>query len=107
MLDSAATQDGDARVTLGGQFSDVDPTQERSGILVVRVWLEPHPGGGMRARISGSGSGGQADEPIGTAASPEGVTAAVRSWLEGFIASGRVDFWELLTDPGDEPVTHR
>jgi len=86
--------------------------KERSGVLVVRVWLESEPGGGLRARISGSGANGLADQPVSTAATPDGVVAAVRSWLEGFTVSGRTDFWELMTEgeagpkaDGDDQVT--
>jgi len=71
---------------------------ERSGVLVVRVWLERDPESGLRARISGSGAGGSADQPVSAAATPDGVAAAVRSWLEGFTVSGRTDFWELITE---------
>jgi hypothetical protein len=80
---------------------------ERSGVLVVRVWLEGTSRGGLRARISGSASTGTADEPIAIAATPEAITAAVRGWLEGFMASGRVDFWQLLIDLDDGQVTQR
>src|SRR5262249_8419524 len=95
-------RDGD-----GCSLSIVSWEDERSGVLVVRLWLEGGSPGGLRARISGSGSTGMADGPIATAATPEGITAVVRGWVEGFTARGRVEFWKLLTDLGDGPVTRR
>jgi hypothetical protein len=93
-------------------FAVTSDEAERSGVLVLRVWLEGDPDGGLRARILGSSSGGLADQPVSAAATTEGVTSAVRSWLEGFTVSGRMDFWELITEPettpnspGDDHVT--
>jgi hypothetical protein len=68
----------------------------RSGVLVVRVWMESSGVAGLRARVSASAGHGAADLPVATAASPEAVATAVRSWLEGFVASGRLDFWALM-----------
>ena len=82
-----------------------DPGDERSAVLLVRVWLEGNPPG-LRARISGSpGTAGMADQPIATASTRAAVAAVVRGWLEGFTASGRAEFWNLLTESGDEAVT--
>jgi hypothetical protein len=73
------------------------PGGARSGVLVVRLWMEGPAGeGGLRARVSASAGHGSADLPVATAASADAVATAVRSWLEGLLASGRVDFWELM-----------
>jgi len=72
------------------------PRAARSGVLVVRLWMEGPDGDGLRARVTASAGHGSADLPVATAASADAVATAVRSWLDGFVASGRVDFWELM-----------
>jgi hypothetical protein len=71
--------------------------QDRSGTLVVRVWVEG--GGGdrehaFRARLTSvetsPGAGGD-ELTVGIASSPDEVLAAVRSWLDGFVAGAGRD----------------
>lgn len=58
---------------------------ERTGVLVLRVWIETGPGGGLRARITAEkalGSGERVSLVLGTV---DEVIEIVRSWLHGFV----------------------
>lgn len=57
-----------------------DPGLDELGTLVIRAWREPLAEHGLRVRLLASHGG---SEPTSTVHSdPEGVLAAVRSWLE-------------------------
>jgi hypothetical protein len=60
---------------------------DRSGALVIRVWLEG--GGDFRARViaaeSSDPSQSGAERTIAVAASPGEVVTAVRGWLDDFL----------------------
>ena len=72
------------------------PRSARSGVLVVRLWMEGSEGDDLRARVTASAGHGSANLPVATAASADAVATAVRSWLEGFVASGQQAFWESM-----------
>ena len=62
-------------------------SEDRSGTLLVRVWLE---GGAehFRARVSAVASdAADADRAVAVAASPREVLDAVRGWLDDFTGS--------------------
>lgn len=61
---------------------------DRSGILIVRLWMEGKDRDGLRARITQTlDSEGQ--EPLmATAGDAEGIYTAVRTWVEGFVDQG-------------------
>jgi hypothetical protein len=67
-----------------GSAVDLD---DRSGALVIRVWLEG--GGDFRARViaaeSSDPSQSGAERTIAVAASPGEVVTAVRGWLDDFL----------------------
>ena len=61
-------------------------TSDRTGILIVRLWIEGNPDEGFRARITQTlDSTGAEDATAAAAAVPEDVYTAVRSWVEAFV----------------------
>ena len=70
----------------------------RSGVLVVRLWIEGNSPTELRARITASAGAGLADQPVAIEVTPEAISTAVRSWLQGFVAAGCSDFW-IFTEP--------
>jgi hypothetical protein len=61
---------------------------ERTGLLFLRVWIEP--GGGtkpLRARLTGTVDGSGREVHIATAATVDDAIESVRSWLEEFVDS--------------------
>jgi hypothetical protein len=60
---------------------------ERTGILVVRVWLEQDAPGRLRARLTQAADLGEAPTTLATAADVAGVCAAVEAWLRQFLDS--------------------
>lgn len=61
-------------------------TRERTGLIVVRVWLEGPASDGFRARIMGS-RGAERQQTIETTDSPEVLMATVRRWVALFLDS--------------------
>jgi hypothetical protein len=60
----------------------MEPGPGRSGILVVRAWIEGEGGAGLRARITRSPQV-EGEEPlVTTTASVDEACATVRDWLE-------------------------
>jgi cell division inhibitor SulA len=61
---------------------------ERTGVLVLRAWVEAEGLPGLRVRISRTIQGSQA-EPVSTAsATIDGVCVVVRDWLEELTQGG-------------------
>ncbi len=58
---------------------------ERTGILVIRVWLEQDAPGELRARLTQTGDLGEAATTLATASDVTGVCAAVEAWLRRFL----------------------
>ncbi len=67
------------------------PTSDRTGILIVRLWIEGNAREGFRARVTRTLDSTGHEEEATTAADPEDVYAVVRSWVEAFIESGSTD----------------
>jgi hypothetical protein len=66
----------------------VRPTSlERTGVLVIRVWMEPGGPAALRARVTHILDIVVADEAVIIAASQEEIYAAVQAWLQAFVAS--------------------
>lgn len=58
----------------------------RTGLLVVRVWIEDGSDSeGLRARITQTVDLLAGEEHVFAEATPEGVYAAVRAWLESYL----------------------
>jgi hypothetical protein len=60
---------------------------ERTGVLVVRAWLEDASDKRLRARITHTLDVARPGETVIVTAGREEVYAAVRSWLEEFTAT--------------------
>ncbi len=61
---------------------------ERTGVLVVRIWIEApfKPGESLRARITSKHDLGADETDTAAAASVEQVVEIVQAWLERFVA---------------------
>jgi hypothetical protein len=68
-------------------------SDRRSGVLLVRVWLEDDDT--FRARVTAplASEGGEAAEDVTVAvgSSPRDVLDAVGKWLDGFLSGARTD----------------
>jgi hypothetical protein len=64
--------------------------EERTGVLVLRAWVEANSDNGLRVRITRTTPGGTTEAVISAAATVDDVCTIVRSWLE-----------ELLPPPKD------
>ncbi len=60
---------------------------DRTGILIVRLWLEGDPREGFRARITQTLDSARPEQAMATAGNPDDVYTAVRTWVESFISS--------------------
>jgi hypothetical protein len=60
---------------------------ERTGLLVIRIWLEQDPPGRLRARLTQAAGLGEAPTTLATASDVTGVCDAVEAWLRRFLDS--------------------
>ena len=60
--------------------------ESQAGVFIVRIWREPHSPSGFRARIIESSDLSVAKEGMRVADTAEEITAAVRRWIEEFVA---------------------
>jgi hypothetical protein len=74
------------------------PAPGRTGVLVVRVWLEEDPPGQLRARLTQAAGLSEPPTTLATAAGVRGVCDAVEAWLQG---------WLREQAGGDAGVTRR
>ena len=63
------------------------PFTDRTGILVVRLWIEANARDGFRARITRTLDAAGPEQAPASAATPEDIYAVVRTWVEAFVAS--------------------
>ena len=63
---------------------------ERTGLLVIRVWIEADADDGFRARITRTLDVSARDETVTVAASPADVTGVLVEWLDEFVSSAQV-----------------
>lgn len=61
------------------------PQAERTGVMVVRIWIEGD-GCGLRARLTATDDISSGEETTTTAATLEDVLDVVRRWVEAFAA---------------------
>ena len=62
-------------------------TPQRTGILVIRVWLEQDAPGRLRARLTQAADLGDPGTTLATASDLPGVCDAVEAWLRRFLDS--------------------
>lgn len=60
-------------------------TSDRTGILIVRLWIEGNAREGFRARITQTLDSTGLEQAMATAADPENIYAVVRTWVEAFV----------------------
>jgi hypothetical protein len=60
---------------------------ERAGVLVIRVWIEPGAGDGLRARITRTVDISERDEIVTVASTPDEITETVADWLAAYVAA--------------------
>jgi hypothetical protein len=75
-------------MTLGGQTAEemTPRPQSPTGLLVIRIWIEADPGGGIRARILRTLDVEAKPTTDTYAGSVDEVRVAVDSWLDAFVA---------------------
>lgn len=62
-------------------------SSDRTGILIVRLWIEGNSSDGFRARITQTLDSTVTEKAMAVAANPEDVYAVVRTWVESFVNS--------------------
>ena len=60
---------------------------DRTGILIVRLWIEGTDGQGFRARITQTQDSSGLEHAMSMAGNPEDLYTVVRTWVEAFISS--------------------
>ncbi|MDP9299431.1 MAG: hypothetical protein M3P43_00805 [Actinomycetota bacterium] len=58
---------------------------DRTGILIVRVWVEANVRDGLRARITQTLDSTGREQGTATAGNPEDICSAVRTWVDAFV----------------------
>ncbi|MGZ6496265.1 MAG: hypothetical protein ACXVD9_09030 [Actinomycetota bacterium] len=58
---------------------------DRTGILIVHLWIEANATDGFRARITQTLDSTDPEQAMATAANPEDIYAVVRTWVEAFV----------------------
>lgn len=58
---------------------------DRTGFLIVRLWVEPAAQVGFRARITHTLDSTGREQQVATTATAEEVYATVRAWVEDFV----------------------
>jgi hypothetical protein len=63
---------------------------ERTGVLVIRAWIESNGQDGLRARITWTLDVTEQGEVSTAASTPEAITEVVAEWLRAFLAAASV-----------------
>lgn len=63
------------------------PSSDRTGILILRLWIEEDAREGLRARITQTLDSGH-EQAMATAADPADIYAVVKTWVEAFVDAG-------------------
>jgi hypothetical protein len=61
--------------------------KERTGVIVVRAWIENDASATLRARITTSSDLSSEEQTVTVAAGIDEVVAGVRDWLEAFMGA--------------------
>jgi hypothetical protein len=76
-------------VTDGGEDVRMEPQAlpaNRTGILMVRLWIEASAVEGFRARITQTLDSMTTEQAVATVASPEDLYETIRGWVETFVS---------------------
>ena len=60
-------------------------TVDRTGLMMLRMWIEADPRSGFRARITHTLDASVPDQAMVTVATPEDLYVTVRDWVEAFV----------------------
>jgi hypothetical protein len=63
-------------------------SSDRTGVLILRLWIEGSVTEGLRARITHSLDSAERAPMTTLAADPEDIYALVRTWVESFVDQG-------------------
>lgn len=61
---------------------------DRSGVLIVRLWIEANHQQGLRARITQTLDTMTGEESVAVGASADDICAVVKQWVEDFARPG-------------------
>lgn len=62
----------------------MNPSADRSGVLIVRLWIEANHPQGLRARITQTLDSMAGEESVALAASADDICTIVKRWVEDF-----------------------
>jgi len=78
-----------------------EPAPYRSGVLILRLWVEANHATGLRARITQMLDTSRTEHSVAVAASADDICAIVKDWVEAFAdPSGNGD--GTVTRVGDD-----
>jgi hypothetical protein len=60
---------------------------DRTGLLIVRLWIEGNPRDGFRARITQTLDSAGRERAVAMAGTPEAVCTVVQQWVDEFVNS--------------------
>jgi hypothetical protein len=61
---------------------------DRTGMLIVRLWIEAHHERGLRARITQTLDATATEQSVAVASSAEDICAVVKGWVDDFAGPG-------------------
>lgn len=64
-----------------------NPTADRTGILMVRLWIEKDAVSGLGARITQTMDTKEPEHLVSNAADSAEICAVIQNWVERFVAS--------------------
>lgn len=67
------------------------PTADRTGVLILRLWIEANHETGLRARITQTLDTMSTEHSVAVASSTEDICSVVRSWVDEFVAPKPLD----------------
>lgn len=62
-------------------------TTDRTGVLILRLWIEANHETGLRARITQTLDTAAAEQPVAVAANADDICAIVKQWVQSFADS--------------------
>ena len=66
---------------------DAPMTPDRTGLLIVRLWIEGNAIDGFRARITEKLDSTTAEHSVSMAGTPEDACTIVQRWVDTFVSS--------------------
>jgi hypothetical protein len=67
------------------------PSSDRTGILILHLWIEAAADEGFRARITQTFDSAGPEQAMATAATPEDIYSVVQTWVEAFLDPNRAN----------------